>query len=176
MPSNSRSRRMRLGKKDVLLKNFFMAETEIPHSNIIETAIEYYMKFGQYLPLGTVRAENVEEIDSKSVYFSKNSPVIDYLEESGQAYKTLIKMVIEQGVIIGDRNELLSTADYFRAKQQIGAGTMEKKVIVQSVPKPEVVTIQKPVITPKKEVVQETKEVPRPREKKQITFMDGFVK
>lgn len=109
-------------RKDILLKNFLEAKSEIPISNMIELAVEYFAKTGNYMSL-TVVSVTDEHPDkhSKTLYFSNNSLAYQYITESqknGKSPLKLIREIIEHGVDIGEVTEVITQKDYiFRLKE-----------------------------------------------------------
>lgn len=117
--------------RDILLQNFFAAEHEqMPISYLVELAISYYAITGKYLPVGTVTTDEPKEyISIKAIYLKKDSIASQYLAEQkmlGEAYNATIKLILEQCLIIGDENKLMTKAEYLAHRQKINAYMQDK--------------------------------------------------
>lgn len=115
-------------KRDVLLQNFFNTEIEDAQLNIsylVELSITHYALTGKYLPVGTVTTDEPKEyITAKAVYFKKGGLAERYLNEQkmlGMAYNASVKLILEQSLIIGGENKLMTKAEYLAQRQKINA-------------------------------------------------------
>lgn len=111
-------------KKDTLLKNYLEADSDVPISNMVSLAIEYYVKTGEYLPLGKVSVID-EHPDKKRrcLYFQSDSFVEQYLKKMNEEKEIVIKKIIVEaitgGVEIADVTERITTADYVIAQKTL---------------------------------------------------------
>lgn len=114
-------------KKDVLVKNYLEASGDVTSSNMVELAIEYYIKTRQYLPLGQVgTVDEHPDKKTKCVYFSQNSIVNDYIQQMRNekiSAKTIICDVINNGVTLGEKTERITMQSYLIAKKSVQSGS-----------------------------------------------------
>lgn len=181
------SHRIEYSKKDTLLKNFLTSETEIPISNIVELAIEYYVTFGKYMELGKVTAdENTIDETSKTLYFPKDSVAQRYLEEQKKnriGCKKTIARIIESGLKIGEENRILTKKEYLVLKQMVNTSNFAETIEPQAHSNPlfqyrtekQEVQDQKKVVTERKRKEEEKVEIAPSGKKGNLSFADGFI-
>lgn len=174
---------IRITKNDMLVGNFLSAPTQVPISNIITLAIEYYATFGEYLHIGTAMTdESVLLGKRKGIYIPNGSLAEKYLTQfsKDKEYKKAIIRIIEGGISIGDENSVISKKEYFQALQKLHSAqnsqygiNMAPKTIVPAEP-----SKNQPETVSKKEEYTEAKPV---REDQDSTgggleFAFGFIK
>ncbi len=112
---------IRCGKAtEAWLRNALSTETEVPISQIIDLAIQYYDATGEFVQLGTVSLkEENPQLREKRLYFKKNSPVWDIIkwerENNYRLPKDIISEVLYGGLEIADKTEFLSVDEYTKA-------------------------------------------------------------
>lgn len=193
------SHRILYSRKDVLVKNFIEADTEVPISNIVELAIEYYSYTGQYLALGSVAIEDEhKEQKGKTLYISEKSRADQFIKKSqtnGISFKKLMCRVIENGLEIQDNTKILSKKDYLiymKEVKKLYENKPEKSVMENEPTKEELRPVKEnmPDSVPQKQISDaESSEEPkytgkaeetekksiRVGEKKKIDFADQFI-
>lgn len=115
-------------KRDILFHNFFSIEDSLlplPISYYVELAVSHYALTGEYLPIGTVTVDEPKEYFAvKALYFKKGGIAENYLNEQkmlGMAYSATIKLILEQCLVIGDENKLMTKAEYLIQRQKINS-------------------------------------------------------
>ncbi len=109
---------------DTLIRNFFGAKTgSISTSNMIELAILYHEYSGEYMELGVVSAKE-EHPDYKitRVYVSANSDlsrIIETKKAAGISFGDMVRDVIENGIVVGDRTILIDSEEYFTKRIEL---------------------------------------------------------
>lgn len=154
--------------KDVLFKNFMLAESEITIGKIVELAIEYYLEKGSYLHLGTVVPnDEFPDIKVKSLYISKGSIAEEYIntqKQLGFCAKETIRSIVEHGLEVDTENSLISLKDYTVTRLELLKKTdASNKVFYTSIQEKRQRTVEKMQETSAKETKSETvkKDVPK---------------
>lgn len=179
-------------KKDVLLRNYLEAETEIPISNMVCLAIEYHMETGRYMSLGMVSVEDEHPgKKDKSISVPKASKAYQYITERMQekvsAKKTIMDVILN-GITLGEETEKITISNYnIRNKEYLDA-MREDSLQNQFTPKvnPATVAVKKSEIkplstqsesTPKEEIINSAPAKAESKgKKKKLTFADMYVR
>lgn len=177
-------------KKDLFVKNLLEAECEIPASNLVTLAVEYFIFTEKYIPLGTVGMEDSHpDKTSKNLYVNNESDIEMYLQDmksKGISNKKAIFSILNLCVEPGETTKIISRTEFLKYENEllrikhnisqpksrdfsnIKAGVVkevESKKVAPSV------TVEKTINKP---ILEEQQ--PRKKEKKKIGFADDFIK
>jgi hypothetical protein len=181
-------------KKDVIMRNYLEAKSQIPTSNMVELAIEYYAKTGEYLYLGRVSlCDEHTDTAHRCIYLSKNSEaerILPVLREQKGGLKALIRELIINGTEIADSTDEITIQDYLLAQKKVyslsSTGRMADATIVKETKK--AIAAEKPSFTDSKDILpekpvaeirqeqeEELKSKEKKRKKERINFFDSFI-
>lgn len=104
-----------LRRRDAKIKKWFEQATEndVNISHLVQCAIEYYARTGEYLFLGSVTTEDKEYKDArKCLSIPQRGYVRQYLvskEEEGISSGKIIKRILEKGISVDDKTQSVTT-------------------------------------------------------------------
>lgn len=117
---------MQYTKRDVIIKNYLEAASDMPISNMLEIIIEYHAKTGSYLDLGTVgRSDEHPDKTRINLYLRNGGYAAGYVEEmksKGVKWKDIVRDVIINGITLGEKTDHISNEAYAIAQKMAISG------------------------------------------------------